>query len=241
MFRLLKLKPPHGWAAVAWELVIVTAGVLLALAAQQLVETANQHSNARDAERDIRGELEQNMARLKSRWAVRACVETRIAELQTLIDSAGTQGGTINTPNWVGRPQFWTMQMGRWQATSQAGRAALLPPDELALYSNMYSYMGNVTAAMIKEQEDWARLRSLEHLDRLSPEMAFQLLGTLQEARYINWRMGVWTTQLASFSDRLHLKTVRNDVPASRSACVPMNTPREQAVKQTNSAYQGEP
>jgi hypothetical protein len=241
MFRLLKLKPPHGWDAVAWELVIVTAGVLLALAAQQVVETANHRGEARDAERDIRGELEQNMAKLRSRWAIRACVEKRVAELQELIGSSGARGGAIETPNWVGRPQFWTMQMGRWQATSQAGRAALLRPDDLALYSSMYSYMGNVTAAMIKEQDDWARLRSLEHLDRLSPEMAFQLLSTLQEARYINWRMGVWTIQLGTLSDRLHLKTVRNDIPASRSACVPMSTPREQAVRQTNSAYQGEP
>ncbi len=38
MFRLLKLKPPHGWAAVAWELAIVTLGVLIALGAQQIVE-----------------------------------------------------------------------------------------------------------------------------------------------------------------------------------------------------------
>ena len=38
MFRLFKLRPPHGWNAVAWELGIVTLGVLIALAAQQLVE-----------------------------------------------------------------------------------------------------------------------------------------------------------------------------------------------------------
>ena len=32
MFRLLKLKPPHGWNAVGWELGIVTLGVVIALA-----------------------------------------------------------------------------------------------------------------------------------------------------------------------------------------------------------------
>lgn len=37
MFRLLMLKPPHGWSAVGWELAIVTVGVLIALAAQQMV------------------------------------------------------------------------------------------------------------------------------------------------------------------------------------------------------------
>jgi len=27
MFRMMKLSPPHGWNAVAWELGIVTLGV----------------------------------------------------------------------------------------------------------------------------------------------------------------------------------------------------------------------
>ena len=35
MFRLLKLRPPHGWNAVALELAIVPLGVLIALGAQQ--------------------------------------------------------------------------------------------------------------------------------------------------------------------------------------------------------------
>ena len=31
MFKSLKLKPPHGWNAVVWDLAIVTVGVLIAL------------------------------------------------------------------------------------------------------------------------------------------------------------------------------------------------------------------
>ena len=33
MFRLIKLNPPNGWNAVAWELAIVAIGVLIALGA----------------------------------------------------------------------------------------------------------------------------------------------------------------------------------------------------------------
>jgi hypothetical protein len=215
-------------------------GVLIALGAQQLVEAIHQRGEARDADSEIRGELEQNIAKLKSRWAVRTCVDKRIAELQSLIGSSATSG-TITTPNWVGRPQFWTMQMARWQATSQAGRAALLSPEQLALYGDLYSYMANVNAAMAQEQLDWARLRSLEHLQRLTPEMAFPLINTLQEARYINWRIGVWTIQIGSVAARLHLGSGRNDIPASRSACIPLTTPRDRAIRESNSAYESEP
>jgi hypothetical protein len=182
------------------------------------------------------------MALLRSRAAVKACVDHRIAELQELVDSASSASGAINTPKWVGRPQFWTMQLARWQATSQAGRAALLPADDLALYGSMYSYMANVNAEMAIEQDDWANLRSLEHLKQLTPEMAFQLTTTLQRARYINWRMNVWTIQLQSLFDQLHLRAVSvRNIPASRSACVPMGTAREQAIRESNSYTGDEP
>jgi len=49
MFRMLKLNPPHGWNSVAWELAIVTVGVILALAAQQWADNLNAHSKARTA------------------------------------------------------------------------------------------------------------------------------------------------------------------------------------------------
>lgn len=48
MFRMLKLKPPHGWNAVVWELAIVTAGVLLALGAQEFAQAIHSRSEVRE-------------------------------------------------------------------------------------------------------------------------------------------------------------------------------------------------
>lgn len=232
-------KPLHGWRAFVGEVGIIVLGVLVALGAEQVVQYGHERAVAREADGAIRGELEQNMAKLKSRWENRGCVARRLDELQALISSSDV-GGAIKTPNWVGRPHFWTMQMARWQASSQAGRAALLPADDLALYGDMYSYMANVNAAMAEEQDDWAKLRSLENLQRLTPDMAFQLTNTLHEARYVSWRIGVWTVQLRSLAERLHLGMVHNDIPASRSACISMSTPRKQATEESNSPY-GDP
>jgi len=233
-------KPLHGWRAFVGEVGIIVIGVLIALGAEQMVSALHDRTEARDAERAIRAELEQNMAKLRSRREKLSCVVARLNELQAVIDSAGAAGGSIKTPSWVGRPQFWTMQTARWQASSQAGRAALLRAEDLALYGSMYSYMNNVNAEGAIEQDEWARLRSSEHLQRLTPEMQFQLTNTLQEARYINWRMNTWTTQLQSLFNRLRLKVVPNDIAPSRSACIPMTTPREQAVRESNSPY-GDP
>ncbi len=232
-------KPLHGWREFAGEVGIIVIGVLIALAAQQLVENGQRNAEARDARTSIQSELEINMARLASRSSQRPCVQHRLAEIQGLLDSAGG-GGTITTPKWVGRPQFWTMQTVRWDAISQAGRAALLPPKELADYGLMYTIMRNITGVMISEQADWARLRSLEHLQRLTPEMVFELNATLQDARYLDWRVMVWTSQLKPSEAELGLKKVRNDLLPSRSACIPMGTPHDEAARESNPVI-GEP
>ena len=148
-------KPLHGWREFAGEVGIIVIGVLIALGAEQIVEAAHQRSEGRQANEVVRGELEYNLARLRSRLTIRPCVERRIAEIQQLLDRARSQPD-IKTPKWVGRPQFWTMQSSRWQAESQAGRGALIDPDELSDYSQMYAWMANLATEMATEQADWA-------------------------------------------------------------------------------------
>jgi hypothetical protein len=232
-------KPLHGWREFAGEVGIIVVGVLVALAAQQLVEDVHHRSDAREARESIQGELEINMARLASRTAQRQCIEHRLAEVQGLLDR-GDGGATVTPPNWIGRPQFWTMQTVRWDAISQAGRAALLPSTDMADYGLMYTIMRNITGVMTSEQADWARLRALEHLHRLTPDMVFELNSTLQDARYLNWRIQVWTAQLKPGEAELGLRRVKNDLVASRAACIPMSTPHDQAARESNPVT-GEP
>lgn len=226
-------KPLHGWREFAGEVGIIVVGVLIALVAQQLVEDLHQRSEAREARQSIQSELEINMARLASRSAQRSCILNRLAEVQAILDRAEL-GGVVVPPKWIGRPQFWTMQSVRWDAISQAGRAALLPPRELAAYGLMYTIMRDIGGVMTSEQADWARLRSLEHLHQLTPQMVFELDSTLQDARYLDWRIMVWTSQLKPSEKELQLQRVKNDLRPSQAACVPMTTPHDRAVLASN-------
>jgi hypothetical protein len=223
-------KPLHGWRAFIGEVGIIVLGVLIALAAQQFAENLQQRAEAQDARRAIRSELEVNLSRLASRSAQKDCVEHRIADIQALLDDAQNES-TIKTPTWIGRPQYWSMQTVRWEAISQGGRAALLPADELADFGLIYSFMRNINGAMTSEQADWARLRTLEHIQRLTPEMIFELNATLQDARYLNWRIRRWMTQIQPTQARLRLRNIRNDLAATQSTCIPMTTSRDEALR----------
>lgn len=232
-------RPLKGWRVFAGEVGTIGIGVLLALGAEQAVQYLNDRSRAQNARDAIRGELELNLARLASRTAIQACVDSRIAEIQGLIDSA-EDGAVIETPQWIGRPQFWTMISERWDAAAQAGGAALLPPTELAAYGQLYAWMQNITVEMRQEQADWAELRALEHVDRVPAEGQFALNRTLGDARYRAWRIMQHTAQMQDPAEELRLRKIPNPLPAPRSVCVPLDTPRADAIRLSGSVY-GEP
>ena len=60
MFRMMKLNPPHGWRAVAWELGIVTLGVLIALGAQQWADERTWRAKVETSKAAIRDELSEH-------------------------------------------------------------------------------------------------------------------------------------------------------------------------------------
>ena len=233
-------KPLHGWRQFAGEVGIIVIGVLIALGAQQVAQNVQQRSDADEARRAIRSELEVNMSRLASRAAQKHCVEHRMEEIQALLDkSAGNP--SITAPGWVGRPQYWSMQTVRWDAIAQSGRAALLPAEELADYGALYSWMGNINGVMTAEQADWARLRTLEHMSSLTPQMIFELNATLQDARYSNWRIKRWMMQMQPAEAKLRLRNIANVLPATQSACIPMATPRTEVLRIQAPIYGEEP
>ncbi len=221
-------KPLHGWREFVGEVGIIVIGVLIALGGEQLVEVAHQRQEAAEADSIIRSELDLNLGRLKSRMEIRSCVERRIDEIQALLDKTADQP-IIVTPNWIGRPQYWTFLSSRWEAESQAGRAALVDPGKLAEYGIMYAKMQDLLGEMTLEQSDWAKLRTLEHVRRLDSSAAFELNATLQDARYRDWRLALVTSQLFDQAKPLGLYAAKNTTPASRAVCLPITTTRAEA------------
>jgi hypothetical protein len=232
-------KPLHGWREFTGEVGIIVIGVLIALGAEQVVSAARQRQDAAAADSIIRSELDLNLGRLKSRMGIHGCMDRRIEEIQGILDKAA-DNPDIATPSWIGRPQYWTFLSARWQAESQAGRAALIDPDKLAQYGIMYAKMQDLLTEMTLEQSDWAKLRTLERVRRLEPAEAFELNTVLQDARYRNWRLALVSSQLFEQGDTLGLHASRNSTPASASVCLPITTARAEANRRSPWPF-GEP
>lgn len=90
MFRLLKLKPPHGWNAVGWELAIVTLGVIIALAAQQWAGGLDWSGKVGATRKALRAELQEHYGWAVEYRVVYPCLTVQINRLKDRVLASGS-------------------------------------------------------------------------------------------------------------------------------------------------------
>ena len=243
MRRSVWLKPVNGWKPFASEVAIVVLGVLLALGAQQIVESVQQNQK-RDASREaIRSELSENLDQVRRRQENQLCVDKRLAEIQELI-LATPKNGKLPRPLWIGRPQVWGINQERFQVAISDAGTSLLPKGEQANYVRLYGVLEAFEQQQDPEQAAWARLRSLSFLPTLDDQARANMIAALMEARYANFRIKVAIGQTYDIADELNLKRTHSPYrEGSRSVCIPINTPRDKAMRQATRGREeyGEP
>lgn len=154
MFRMLRLKPPHGWNAVAWELAIVTVGVIIALAAQEWAERISWRSSTKTATAAIRSEVGDHYASAVEWRVVMPCL---IRQLDILEDRLMKGGDRLDPapvysepafPKFVLRIPSKEYDSSAWEAAIADGVTAHLDPDlrkELSEHYQQVSVLVNMT------------------------------------------------------------------------------------------------
>lgn len=222
-------KPLHGWRAFIGEVGVVVLGVLIALLAQQLVQSLNERAAAQEARRNIRAELGVNIGRMQSADGREACLSRRLDEIALFLDQA-RNGRSLADVKWIGRPPVWDMETARWEAATSAGRSSLFSPDEQAEIGDVYSLMGDYQEQVRIEQRAWATLRGLAGLQKLTEARDAVLSDALQQARYSQWILRIDSKQAQDAAKQLRIRAA--PVPPSLSPlCVPTNVPAAQALK----------
>ena len=231
-------KPPHGWRAFIGEVAIIVLGVLIALFAQQLVQSFNDRASAQEARDNIRAELAVNIGRMQSADERAACLAHRLNEIAAFIREA-RKGRSLAGVTWIGRPPVWDMESARWQSATASGRSSLFQPEEQAHIADVYSLMVDYQVEQRVEEEAWAKLRGLAGLETLSEARDASLSDALQQARYSQWLLNIDSKQAQDAAKRLGIRGT--PVPHSLSSlCIPTNVARTDALKRLGSDY-GEP
>jgi hypothetical protein len=242
MFRLLKLHPPHGWNAVAWELAIVTLGVLIALAAQQIVEALHDRGTAAETRADVTDELNSDLMSMVLRQSAQPCIDRRLDQLRGIV-SQWERTGSFEAPKWVSQAPVIEVELSRYDAGLSAGRLALLSGDEQYRMGAVVARIRKFDEWQMAERVPWGRLRALQAGPAgLSAEDRATIRSALQDASTYNYEARVNVAQALpmarEYGFRPDAKGFRELAPQvwpggkfTPSICAAIDTPPEEANK----------
>ena len=227
MFRMLKLKPPHGWNAVAWELAIVTAGVLLALGAQEFVQGVHSRSEVRETRHALDAELSRDLAAFEYRLDESPCITARMTELQRWVGSFRTGNPATlkheitNTPGFAIRTEVWDI--------IDSEVASRIPLKDRLNYSGFYSGMKSFNQLQDQEGEAWETIMEYQGSSKLGEpdirKISLAAKGLIGSSLSLpSWKTTIdrQAKELGLTADPMLRKTANPDIERTRqAACQP--------------------
>lgn len=242
------LRLSKGGRAFAGEVGVVVLGVLLALAAQQAVETVNQRREAADTRVALTNEIEETLAILELRRAAQPCIDKRLGELRAIVNEWGSTG-SFTTPRWVAQAFWFAVGTPRFEAAQSAGRLALLPSEEQYRLGLIVGGLRNFQGVQVREIDAWTTLRMLQSgADALSASDRTQVRMALQNASTLNYLAKIYVgqtlTQAAGYGWEPDMRRARQTMRLAwkegrfmPTVCLSIDTPPEQANRKANMIY----
>ena len=182
-------RPPHGWREIVWEILIVTVGVFVALAAQQWAEGRDWQSKAQTATRDLKGEVSDHYAWSVEWRMVSPCIVAQIDTLERRLLGGGDRlvpapiYAEANIPSYEIREPVKEYRSVVWQAIISDGVSSHLDSRLRNELSSHYSKAAMLTELTDRNLVDQDRLHMLTLPIPLDPSARLLLLKTLSELR----------------------------------------------------------
>ncbi len=231
-----KPKPVHSWRELFSEVGVVVIGIVIALTLEEGVRTLHDREIASEAREAVKEEIRQNLSYMSGRLETQPCIERRLDEIGRILETS-REGELSTRPNWVSQPSVYFLSNQRWQAATGSGRVSLLSTDEqgsLGVFSVINTRFNEAEA---REQAAWSQLRGLESWQGpLGSEGRVHFATAVQEARYEIWETRITIGLALRLGEKLGIKpdmpkTMDKSYVVPHAICLPISTPREQALK----------
>lgn len=173
-------KPPNGWNAVAWDLAIVTVGVLVALVAQQVVENWEWRQKVQIVRQSLMGELANDRARWDYDLAGAKCALPEVERL----DSWARDGAVGALPSFpiVRSSQIMTMHTTNWTLAANSQALDHFPVREQLAFAALYAGISNRQSSIGEASDAMDRIQTLIPLAS-DPNARRELRETLGDLR----------------------------------------------------------
>ena len=152
-------KPPNGWNTVAWDLAIVTIGVLVALAAQQLVDGWQWRQKVGIVRQSLMAELANDRARWDFDLAGAKCALPEVER----IDSWARAGAStaIPPPSIVRSSHLMTMHSTNWTLAVSSEALDHFPVREQLAIAGLYAGIANRQSSIGQASDALDRIQTL--------------------------------------------------------------------------------
>ena len=222
MLRLVKFEPPQGWNVVAWDLAIVTLGVLIALGAQQVADDMHWHSEVREFRMAVRAEITHDLATYTVRKDENRCIAARLNELQYWLEQSRT-GRPPQLVGPIGVPDSLVVRTGVWDSRDAATMSHMSLPEKLA-YSGLYSEFANNEVHRLDERASWISLSDYDGATELDHQDLMRLQGLITRARLRLRRISANAERFLTSADTLGLQPVSDPTwaPVELDICRPI-------------------
>jgi hypothetical protein len=185
MFRLFK--PLHGWRQFFGEVGIIVLGVLIALGAQQAVETVNSRQELAELRTALNAEASDDLGTYVYRANQNRCVEARLGELQRWLDS-WRAGRPLRPSGSIGIPSSLVVRTNVWDSRDPATMMYMALAEKLE-YGSLYTEFANNEIHRFDERAAWIELASYDGATELDHQDQMRLQGLIVRARLRDYRM----------------------------------------------------
>lgn len=166
----LKLPAPlHGWREFVGEVGIIVLGVLIALGAQQLVESWQWRQEVQAERASLTKEVKDMLSIIAVRNAQVPCVDQRLAEIHTILERHN-RGEPLGLIRKIAHPTQASASTGTWQIALAGQALTHMPHDEKLAFSDAFGGFDGWDRAAQREREVWLRLTPLNNADILSEQ-----------------------------------------------------------------------
>lgn len=150
-------KPLHGWREFAGEVGIIVLGVLIALGAEQAVQSLHERSQVNQIRRALIAELADSRARWEFMRSGDDCELRRLNALDAWIATAPANARVQNAFS----PMLWNMHSAAWDLAKTSPAVDQISLGERLVYASLYAAIDNWRVYLDEERNNAVQLNAL--------------------------------------------------------------------------------
>jgi hypothetical protein len=219
-------KPLHGWREFAGEVGIIVIGVLIALGAEQVVESFHWKAETAAARQALNSDVRSSLSAARWRKTLQPCVDRRLTEIATIFRRHAA-GEPATLSGAVGRPVELFLPTESWDVSVSSQAVSHMRVAERLSFGGAFHNYENLNDALRREQEAWLKLALLDDPTILSEGDWTNLHAAYAEAKTLNMRVGFiadWILSHKSLGQAPSTSpaVVRDIEAANRQFCTPL-------------------